>query len=366
MFLTVSNIAHFLMERGILDARSIVGGDFSVAEAGRRCRNFKITRGGLPGLFVKQIMGHSPEHVATLRREAAFYQLVATRPLLEPLKTISPTYVDFDAGRHALVLGLLPQAENLNELHFRLRRFPVEVGELLGRGLGAYHAQAANALLEPVNAQVFPRQPPWIFTLDPATLAPLPSFPPHIGRPMMEMLSRRPDLLAHLHALGREYEFSALIHGDMKWDNFIVHPAGPNGEYDFKVIDWELVDLGDAAWDIACILTSYILYVMLIPPQAGTGPAAEDRKDRTLAEAVPSMRRFWQVYVETRGFGEGAARVFLTRCMRHVGARLVVAVFEALFNRSALAAQAETLMETARAFLWAPDKAAADLLGTPS
>ena len=362
MFLTVSNIAHVLMERGILEAGAIVDGGFAVTEAGRRCRNYKVTCGSRPGLFIKQVTGNSAEHTATLLRETAFYQLVATRPLLEPLKRISPDYVDFDGTRNALVLGLLPQAENLNELHFRLRRFPAEVGELLGRGLGAYHAQAANALLEPAAAQLFPRQPPWIFTLDPATLAPLPQFPSHIAEPMLEMLGRRPDLVAQLLSLRPEYEFNALIHGDMKWDNFVVYPAGPNGEYDFKVIDWELVDLGDAAWDIACIFASYIIYVMLIPPQAG--PAAQDgRQDRTMADAGPSLRRFWQVYTESRGFSGGAAQVFLTRCLRQTGARLVVAVFEALFNRSPLTAQSDALMESARAFLWNPHQAAADILG---
>ena len=73
------------MDRGLLEAADIVSGDFMVREMGRRCRNFMIIRKKAPGYFTKQITNaQRTDVVATLRREAAFYQLLDSRPQLEP------------------------------------------------------------------------------------------------------------------------------------------------------------------------------------------------------------------------------------------------------------------------------------------
>ena len=58
-----------------------------------------------------------------------------------------PRLIRYDESRHTLVLELLPEAESLLAYHGRNKGFPVEIGRMLGEGLGVYHSQA-GALLE--------------------------------------------------------------------------------------------------------------------------------------------------------------------------------------------------------------------------
>lgn len=362
MFLTVPNLTSFLVERGLVDPDQVVDGPYEITEVGRRCRNFKIEQRGGRGLFVKQASSRTPDMTQTLAREASLYSLVQSQGELAGLQRILPEFVDYDPVRCALVLKLLPEAENLNELHYRLRRFPVEVGELLGRGLGAYHADATTAALRTIAQVLLPRQVPWIFRLAPGTLSPIDSFPAHTRDPLTRMLAARPALLQHLWLIGQLYQFDSLNHGDMKWDNVVVFPVADEGAYDFRVIDWELADLGDAAWDLASVFASYVLYITM---QQAAMPAAdaESRSDTKLADATPSMRRFWEVYTQTRGLSANAASAYRQRTMGFLAGRLTLAVFEGLINQTLPVDRAEQLIELAQTIALAPAQTAQDLLG---
>ncbi|MEM9061501.1 MAG: aminoglycoside phosphotransferase family protein [Pseudomonadota bacterium] len=361
MFLSSQDVTDFLIERGLLSAKDVVAGEVTVLEAGRRCRNFKIMTGAGGGFFVKQVRSAAADAIHTLNREAQLFTLIAGRDEFVALRRIVPKFRHYDPTRTALVLDLVPGGENVNELHWRLGRFPPEVGELLGRGLGTYHADTAS-LKAALESGIFPAQKPWVLGLSPQSLSPLDQFGPGVGPEMIQMLRARPLLLAHLAQLGQGYQFDALVHGDMKWDNFLIFPATPAGAHDFKAIDWELADVGDAAWDIAAIFASYILYVVLsqnhVPP-AGDAP----REDRQLGAAKPAMRRFWEAYAETRGLTGQLAEFGGLRCMAYLSGRLVLSVFEGLINATLPMAQAEYLMGLAEQIAMQPQKAADDLMG---
>ena len=144
MHLNPANLAYFLMDRGLLGADEIVAGRISVVDASPRNRNFKVIRNGAPGLFVKQMRDMQTDAMLTLKREAACYELACDVPALSRLM---PRLIRYDESRHTLVMELLPEAESLLAYHGRNKGFPVEIGRMLGEGLGVYHSQA-GALLE--------------------------------------------------------------------------------------------------------------------------------------------------------------------------------------------------------------------------
>ena len=361
MFLSPQDATDFLIERGLLSTEDLLSGPLSVTEAGRRCRNFKLQRGKRDGFFIKQARSTSADAVHTLGREARLFQLLSEREEFSALRKIVPVFRHYDESRTALVLDLVPEGENVNELHWRLGRFPPEVGELLGRGLGTYHADTSS-LKTAWESGLFPAQKPWVLNLGPHNLSPLDQFGPGVGPEMIQLLKARPRLLLHLAQLGEGYQFDALVHGDMKWDNFVVFPVESGGAHDFKVIDWELADVGDAVWDIAAIFASYILYVVMSqnhqPP-----PGEEPRQDRQLGAAKPAMRRFWEAYAETRQLTGHMAAIGCLRCMSYLTGRLVLSVFEGLINTTLSMPQAEYLMNLSEQIAAAPDRAAVDLMG---
>lgn len=352
MYLTASNLVYYLISRGIVTANSVVDGDLTVVEAGRRNRNFKVLRQRSPGLFVKQIKNPTAESILTHRREAAFYEMVRSRPSFAVFAQFIPQLRDYNPATHALVVNLMPDAENLTEYHMRLNQFPERVGEMIGRALGISHAQVSWILNEPTSLAIFPRQVPWILTLDPKNLTSLSDLGP-AGQQLAAILEQQPDLVSHVCSLRNEWRYDALMHGDMKWDNCLIG-QNADGETDFRVIDWELADVGDASWDLGSIITSYIAYwVFTIPAQPHTEELLAPVR-ATHANMRLSLRALWRTYTTTRGFDPTVAKTYLERCLRFAAARLVLAVFEYLYSFPQITHSVLALLQMSRIIFESP------------
>src|ERR1700755_819902 len=106
MYLTVANLTHFLVSRGLLDPDAIFVSDLVILDASRRNRNFKVIRSAGPGLFVKQMREMQQDAMLTLRREAACYERARDNPALSRLM---PRLITYDPARHLLIVELLPE-----------------------------------------------------------------------------------------------------------------------------------------------------------------------------------------------------------------------------------------------------------------
>lgn len=365
MFLTVATLPHYLIARGLVPPSAIVDGDFAVVEAGRRNRNFKVLRRDGPGMFVKQVRQLEWQAIHTLEREAACYRMVQAVPELAPLARLLPGWVDHDPSRGLLVVDLLPDGENVTDLHLRLGTFPPGIGQLLGRGLATYHAGLAGHLAGRTEAAVFPRQVHWILTLEAVGYAPLEAMG-SAGAQLAAVLRQTPEIPWHLAALAREWRADSLVHGDMKWDNCLIHP-GPDGEPELRIVDWELADLGDASWDVGSIVQSYLVHLLLTTPlRPGLPPAGLlERTLERLGEIRPALRAFWESYAEARGFVLAASRSYLERCLRFAAARLIVTIVEHGNGRPQLTVEAFAMLLASLHLLRDPGRAATDLTGLP-
>lgn len=363
MFLTVATLPHYLIARGLVFPSAIVDGDFAVVEAGRRNRNFKVLRRGGPGLFVKQVRQPEWQAVHTLEREAACYRMVQAIPELAPLAQLLPGWVDHDPARALLIVDLLPDGENVTDHHLRLGTFPPEIGRLLGRGLAAYHAGLAGHVAGRTEAAAFPRQVHWVLVLEATSYAALEQMG---GAPaqLAALLRQTPEISQGLAALAREWRIDSLVHGDMKWDNCLVHP-GPAGEPELRIVDWELADLGDASWDVGSIVQSYLAHLLMTTATRPDLPPAWllERTLERLGEIRPALRAFWESYAEARGFVLAAARSYLERCLRFAAARLIVTIVEHTAGRPQLTSEAFALLLASLRLLRDPGRAATDLMG---
>lgn len=368
MFLTIPNLAHYLMARGLATPASLVAGDFQVVEAGRRNRNFKVIRRQAPGLFVKQIRAFEAQAVSTLQREAACYQLASSRPEFAPLANLMPHLIDYDPGRFALTLELLPDAENLTEFHRRTKSHPLEIGQMLGRGLGAYHSDVGRLFSAATDLSMFPRQVPWILSLH--LHADLMRGQLSAGNvQLVEIVRRYPEFQQRLDRVRAGWHYDSLIHGDIKWDNCLVFRS-PSGALDFRIVDWELADFGDALWDVGAVLQTYVAaWVCALPFQAPSSPEqAVAQAPFPLSDIQAVLRAFWQAYVAARGFAPAQVNGLLERCVAYAAARMVQTAFELLYSMNQLAHHAVLLLQMSLNILNDPVKAQAEVFGlaTPS
>jgi hypothetical protein len=358
MHLTAANLAHFLAGRGLIDAETIVGGGISVLDASRRNRNFKVLRNGAPGLFVKQMREMQADAMLTLRREAACYELAAEHPALSRLM---PKLIRYEPSRHVLVLELLPEAESLLGFHNRQKGFPPEIGRMLGEGLGVYHSQAGELIENEKLKGLLVRQVPVILTLGRGGHGMLGRFG-RIGPAVSALLQQHREFEVLLDALGAEWRFDSLIHGDMKWDNVLVFP-GPDG-LDFRIVDWEMADCGDAGWDVGAVLQSFLsAWIMSMPIGSGLPPEAYVGMASQPLEAMrPVLNAFWRSYASTRKFGKAQGRHELERSMRFGAARLVWSAIEQRLYVPQLDPAATALLQVSLNVLKDPARAVRELL----
>ena len=359
MHLTAANLVHFLMGRGLVDASEVVAGNVTILDSSRRNRNFKMIRNGATGLFVKQMREMQADAMLTLKREAACYELARDDPALSRLM---PRLIRYDATRHVLIIELLPDAESLADYHARQKAFPPEIGRMLGEGLGLYHAQAGTLLESKELQALFARQVPVILRLESGGHAALGQFG-HIGPAISSLIQQQKEFQTLLDALGADWRFDSLIHGDMKWDNVLVFPAEDSG-LDFRIVDWEMADFGDAAWDVGAVLQSFLAVWIQsmpiasgLPPEAYIGMAAQP-----LETMRPVLRAFWDAYARTRGFAEDQQKCELERCMSFAAARLVWAAVEQRLYTPHLDPAAAALLQVSLNVLKDPARAVKELL----
>lgn len=361
MFLTAYNLAHYLIARGLITTQSVVDGDFILAEAGRRNRNFKIARRRLPGIFVKQVKTTEPQALMTIQREAAFYRIITSDPRYASISGMIPAFLDYDATRHALALRLTDNAEGLSELQMREGTIPETTARLLGQALARIHAFGAIAAADTELRPHLPCQIPWPLNIDQAGFGFLSAYG-NLGTQLTQAVQQAPNLTARLTALRHAWQFDSLTHGDMKWDNCLMR-----GD-ELVVVDWELADLGDGAWDVATIFKEYIASVLVnrVARDAARTHKTPEPPEVTLETTRPSLRAFWKAYAAGRGFSGPAADAYLHRAVCFTAARLVVAVLEYSAFAQQLDSTGRLMLENAGRILEYPHIAVAQLAGVPA
>ena len=149
----------------------------------------------------------------------------------------------------------------------------------------------------------------------------------------------------------------------MKFDNVVVCEA-QTGEQTMHVVDWELADVGDSAWDVASILQAYLTWwiaTLQRVPAEGT-----DAAQYPLETIQPAMHAFWAAYVSSRGIAPREADAELERAVSYAGARMLQTVYESMAWAPSLTQHAVWQVQACINILQQPAAAATDLLGFPA
>ncbi|MDQ0454752.1 phosphotransferase family protein [Rhizobium paknamense] len=331
MYLSSGTLVPYLVSRGALSAADLVDDEVSVFDAGRRNRNFKVSRRDGTGLFVKQVPMLVPETTQSLQREAALYSVVEGNPGFAGLAALLPRLRHYDRERHLLAVDLVPASQSLTFFAMQLTEKP-EALEALAAELGALlsvaHRQSPEALAELGKLGVFPGKPHWILSFHDSGDAIMPGMSQG-ARGVMTAVRQMPGLAASITALRAEWVPSCLIHGDLKTENFLVsQPDGPSGAANIQLIDWELADLGDPAWDAGCVLASFVqpLVIGIYSNPAQTTPSPAGPTD--VLRAQRCCQAFWKAYAAPFAATSQQLALAGERCVRFAALRLVLTAYE--------------------------------------
>jgi aminoglycoside phosphotransferase (APT) family kinase protein len=353
-------LVRYLVAEGLIEHRSVVDGGMSVTTGRSRHRFAVVKNRSGQGYFVKQPMGELLG-LETLAREAELYRMAATSDRMRPLRDLLPHFHRHDREKNMLVTRFVADADNLSYLHDRLGAFPVAIASQLGGALASLHSIAFD---EGDRPPCFAQQRPWILLLHRGGDL------EHLRRSkaasqVIDVLLGARGLADHLAALHDGWSGDRLIHTDMRWENCLLAPrAKPIEERRLYLIDWELADIGDPAWDVAGMLQAYLTCWIGSMPRTGV-----EEPERLAAQAKhpletiqPAIQAFWNAYL-TGGGAQGDAFAFLERSVRLMAARMLVTAFEISARADNVDARVPIIVQTSLNILDRSASAIGDLLG---
>ncbi|PRQ08182.1 phosphotransferase [Enhygromyxa salina] len=350
MFVVAQTVIRYLLARGLLEVEDVVAGRVVVQEERRRNNNLRVSVDGRRGLFLKQAASEDPSLRETLDREAWVYAQVPARA--PKLDAITPRRLHFDAHRSILVTELL---DGLTIGAAGAAVDSVELAVMLGAALARAHEGGASLVQE--TDERLPRHPPSVLLLTDSECVVSPSVHPGI----VEAIHELPELAGALTELRGAWSGDTLIHGDVKWDNVLLVPDA-GGEPRIVLVDWELADVGDPAWDVAGML-----YGCLLDLISEDGEAAGARRPPTVeARRLAVARALWSTYIACRGLSPRRSAALLVQSTRLAGARLVQSAVEAQALDQPLARSTLVLLQLAANVMRAPRRAHTALLGLES
>ncbi len=147
-----------------------------------------------------------------------------------------------------------------------------------------------------------------------------------------------------------------MIHGDLKWDNCLVFPD-TMGTAQVKLIDWELVDVGDAAWDVGGILHSYFVYWIGFQRSKQTSIDQIVLLDMFLesTQLINALRAFWEAYVDAFNLVSSDQHIQLLRCIEYAAARLILTVYESSWSSDQLSEDSILMLRLSEMMLMSPE-----------
>jgi hypothetical protein len=372
--LDVDNVVPFLLDHGLVQRNWILDGELTIRSAARRNRNLRIEGPGGNGCLIKQPDELSHASRRTLANEACFYQFCHEEEAARSVSAYLPrlTLRDHERGLHAI--ELIPNARPLHAHHLpgASSAVPVEPSESLGRGLGTLHRVFRRpGLADDPRLDWLRDSLPWIFRVHRPAPSLMANLCPAEAR-VFQVVQSEPELGARLEDLASQWRGDAVIHGDIKSENILVSaPPGddPRGAFALWIIDWEFVQVGDPAWDLAGALHDYVVFwTSSMPLQPTISPEEMvARAEFPLEMIQPALRAFWHGYLVSAGMESeraGAHAVaLLRRSVAFSGARLVLAAVELAHERDELPVQAVLLLQIAVNLLADPDRARTGLYG---
>ncbi len=351
MILTARNLPNYLLSRGLISYESIVDGDLTITDASHRNRAFRVLRGSQPGYFVKQIRQWDAPTISAWEQEAACYRRLSPSAIL-------PKHHSSDFESRILVLDLVSGSETLSEYHRRLDSCPVAVGSKQGVALSAFHRATQgkeNAGKTPWILAVHETDPTWFDALSPANAR------------LLEVVgdTEYGELLSGLRL---EWQPTCLIHGDVKWDNFLIHPLVNDTESSdpqVLLVDWEMASFGDPCWDAGSVFQAYLNFWIYSMPFHETNRAdvLVSRAHRPLENLQPAMRAFWDSYVSGMSLDFHSARIALARSVRCGAARMIQSAYEMMHHSDQMPPAGLAMLQTSFNILTRPADAVRDLFG---
>jgi hypothetical protein len=364
--LTVDTVTPYLIEHNLVGLDAIVEGDLEIIDVGRRNQSLKIVRRRGPSYVIKQPGEGELATGTTIRCEAWFYTHCHSDPSAAALRDRLPALHGWDEDRGLLVLELVDGRPLW--VHYASTpdpEFSSDAAAPLGDALGTLHRIFRQSGSRPSWMAELTTAPPWIlFAHRPTPDMYARLSPAHVQ--VLKMLQKNGPVAAGLDRLRREWLAETVIHNDMKGDNVLASATAEDG-IRVSIIDWELIQIGDPAWDVGAVFRDFLNYWLLSVPLSGDLSPEEmlEGAQLPLAKLHPAVRAFWQAYRAAAQLDGEADDIFLLRSLRFAAARMAQGAYELSSNMAEPSNLAVAMLQLAANLLADPRDGSLHLFGIP-
>jgi aminoglycoside phosphotransferase (APT) family kinase protein len=187
---------------------------------------------------------------------------------------------------------------------------------------------------------------------------------------VLRVLQTQEALSGALETLCGRWQKECVIHGDVRLDNILVRSASASQQQSkigLWVTDWEMIQFGDPAWDLAGAMQDLLVFWVSTMPLEDELAAAQMISGARipLLALQRAGRAMWLGYREASGLNSTEASELLARAVAFSAARLNQSAYEAAHGANRLPGQSVILMQISANLLCDPERGQVELYGIP-
>lgn len=360
---TIDTIQEFLLSENLLEKEAIIFGDFEATSINRRNQNIQITTLNDTNFLIKQVKDLNSENAKTLKKEAQFYNYFNTT--LPNLKKYLPEIKFVDIQKNILVMTFYKEAMPLWRYYNEktIDKFPLNTVKTIGKLLGEIHITfSKNEIFQDKNLDFLNDELPFIFNL----YKPHPSRLSYLGGGgyyFIEQLQQQQDIMMVFNKIPTIWKKNALIHGDIKLDNFIVLDPENKASSTIKLVDWEMLQFGDTAWDLAGVFNDFIFWWIITMPDNKSAEEMIKNARFPFHKLHPAINLFWDSYCETLTLNNQKNSELLKKVILFTGFRLLQTSFEIASKFNEMPSIAEVFLNLGKSIIRKPESSQENLFG---
>lgn len=325
MLLTEHNLFYYLLDKGMVDTRAVVNGEFTVRRSDSRNNNFIVNREyEHHAFFIKQVKAVDTEKIETMRTESAVYKLAESDDNYKALKNFLPAFYHYDSTHHILITGQVKDAVSVYDYYLQQNDFNNMLPTLLADSLASYH-RSNRTNQKSQSLQHFRQQIPWVFTI--ANTPPIHGNPATADQQLMQLILKNQNLVQTISVLTQQWSPTSLVHHDAKLNNFLAGYEYEKKQINFvKLIDWELADIGDPLWDVATVMQNYLsLWVTTDLPESQQMASLQKIP---LEKVQVCISKFWNQYVQLMQWNPTTRQAAMIKTIQFCALKLIHTCFE--------------------------------------
>ncbi len=299
----------------------LINGDYTLTQSMSRNSIFRIQHQNHTGLFVKQLINQDQTNSYLMQKDATCHFFIHESELYKETSKYIPKYYGYDIEHNILVTEYFIGTRNIHEDTFDHRRFSELHVKKIAQILNSYHIDIRKEIKEHPSLQFFSGMLPWILNMNnlnkPQNKGPVNS--------VVTEIHKHSDLVKKIDSIASKWEKYSLIHGDIKWMNFILL----SNKEDIKLIDWEIADIGDPLWDVAGLFQSYLSsWALSFDNQKTSHQKVAGTEFIHINAIIPILKCFWEEYSKLQGFSEKENDEKIIKTLEYSAVRMIQTAFE--------------------------------------